>query len=121
MQDEADGETNEYDSKTIFDKNKVLLYVYFQKVTCSIPYILFDYLFLSSLRHRLYYREKHLYTLFGRSHIGIAENGNLGYLFLSNMDASLKGNYKNFAKVKEKVAKGVAQLLETQLIGIKVF
>ena len=95
--------------------------------TYTLKGILFDSIYpirlpvLSSREHRLFYREKHLYTLFGRSHIGIAENGNLGYLFLSNMDASLKGNYKNFAKVKEKVAKGVAQLLETQLIGIKVF
>tara|TARA_R110002049_G_scaffold53516_3_gene149590 strand:+ start:56089 stop:57237 length:1149 start_codon:yes stop_codon:yes gene_type:complete len=47
------------------------------------------------------------------THLEIAVDGNSGFLFLSNMDASFSGNYENFAKVKEKVANGVAQFLES--------
>lgn len=47
------------------------------------------------------------------SHLEIEEDGNSGFLLLSNMDASFSGNYENFVSVKEKIAKGVALFLES--------
>ncbi|CAM4211445.1 serine hydrolase [Zobellia roscoffensis] len=46
------------------------------------------------------------------THLEIAENGNSGYLFLSNMDASFSGNYEKYNSVISRVEKAVDQFIE---------
>ena len=47
------------------------------------------------------------------THLEIGQNGNYGFILMTNMDASLSSNTQNYSAVKEKVTKAISELLET--------
>tara|TARA_R110000744_G_scaffold6187_10_gene21739 strand:+ start:1937 stop:3193 length:1257 start_codon:yes stop_codon:yes gene_type:complete len=45
------------------------------------------------------------------THMEIEQNGNAGFIFMSNMDASFSGNTQNYLVIKEKVGKAIKEYL----------
>ncbi|MEQ8216652.1 MAG: serine hydrolase domain-containing protein [Arenibacter sp.] len=45
------------------------------------------------------------------THLEIEQNGNAGFIFMSNMDASFSGNTQNYLAIKEKVGKAIKEYL----------
>ena len=46
------------------------------------------------------------------THMEIDQNGNYGFVLLTNMDASLSGNTQNYLALKEKVSEAIIELVE---------
>ena len=46
------------------------------------------------------------------THMEIDQNGNSGFVLMTNMDASFGGNTQNYLAIKEKVTKGITEFLD---------